>query len=92
MTDVLSSLIRLMEALQFSMDNIDSVIMSLALETRKPPAHALLDVWGQATQQLDNDQTDYTSHASQQKILLAKIKELCVRYCGLLLNEPETFE
>jgi hypothetical protein len=80
-----------MKALQFSMDNLESVIMSLALETRKAPAHALLDVWQQATEKLDNNQTVHPSHARQQKALLAKIKESCVCYCGLSLNEPEMF-
>jgi hypothetical protein len=81
-----------MKALQFSMDNLESVIMSLALETRKPPAHALIDVWDQATQQLENGQTVRTYHGSEPKTLLTKIKELCVRYCGLALKEPEMFE
>jgi hypothetical protein len=80
-----------MKALQFSMDNLESVIMSLALETRKPPAHALIDIWDQATQELGGRQTVPTSHANQQKTLLTKIKELCVRYCGLALKEPEMF-
>jgi hypothetical protein len=89
MTNVLPYLIQLMAALRFSMDNLESVIMSLALETKKPPAHMLLNVWQEAAQQLDNNQTIHASHA---KTLLEKIKQLCVRYCGLSLKEPEMFE
>jgi hypothetical protein len=74
------------------MDTLDSVMRSLASEAKKPPVHALVDVWIQASQQLDNDQTVPTSHASQQKTLLTKTKELCVRYCGLALKEPGMFE
>jgi hypothetical protein len=92
MTNVLLNLIQLIEALQFSMDTLDSVMRSLASEAKKPPVHALIDVWIQATQQLYDDLTVPISHASQQKALLTKIKELCVRYCGLALKEPEMFE